>query len=778
MRSMDLYEKLHWGGARRHRTASVSLALSTSSRKCRDQDHAQAPSSTERNFCLGSILLALFLLTAAPAASEEDLNVRIRAARLRVQALMAQEEWEAAEVQLRRLAAHRPEDIYVLGDLAVACQRQGKIDAAIAFYRRLLPLAPEKPAYRRDMAYLLYETGRYPEVVELFARAAEPPRGELRRLLADALDRVGQRQRADGLYAAALAQSPEDADLLLTVGERLLNREESQEALPYLRRAHILQPREPRLLKALALAVQEEDPEQYRQYLLPVLVLDKTDAEVPFLIGELYRPEAPVRAAKYYRAALERLEKKAALEPYEQTLKARLLGRLGEPAQAEAMLRDLLERNPESTDLRLDLAQLLIDTGRLDEGLDALPADSVEARAAWPRLDISQQRHDWPGQITELAFLTDREPGDWRLRLDLADALARNGRWPEALQLCDSLLVAPPARAAAERAFELRHALRQRRGTALALEATHTGLPDESAWGARPSLRWQFSPRTSASARWISGLYEDDALPDRPAFSERVDEFSVELAHAPHPDWEIGVQGRGYLGNLETRPGLGVRLGHILRRGGTLEFEVRANELWTEPVDAVAHEGLFHRAGLALSTPLFARLYLQSQASWRRFQVRGDQRFGHEGRMSLFLGREQLRLPYGSDFPLRSASLSLAFEEARSDQRARLAELLQLQEKYRAISLNLFTHFLFGGRAFLDLSLSAGLDPERDLGPGELYGLSAEFNAALNPRLSLYAGGAFASESGAQAAGGSYRQARVGIIYYSWFANLKVQNGN
>lgn len=628
----------------------------------------------KRNLRIGAILVALFLLTVAPGTADEDLDIRIRAARLRVQAHMAREEWAAAEVQLHRLVEHLPADVYVLGDLAVACQRQGKADSAIAVYRRLLELAPQEPAYRQDLAYLLYETGRHAEVIELFDQAHQPPEGQLRRLLAQSLDRTGQRERADSLYAAALLSSPDDADLLLTVGERLLNRGKPQEALPYLQRAQILQPRKPRPLKALALAVQAEDPEQYRQYLLPVLVLDKNDAEAPFLIGELYRTATPERAAKYYRAALARLEKREEPELYEQTLKARLLGRLGEQAQAEEILRQLLETNPESVDLRLDLAQLLVDAGRLDEALEVMPADSVEVRAAWLRLDIFQQRGDWPGQAAELALLADRDPGSWSLRLDRVDALARSGRWPAALQLCDSLLAAPPTRAAAERAFELRRNLLLWHGTALALEGTHTGLPQEGAWGARPTLRWQFTPRSSGALRWISGLYEDDALPARPAFSARVDEFSVELAHEPRPDWEIGVQGRGYLGNLERRPGLGVRLRRSLRRGGALEFAVHANELWTEPVDAVAHQGLFHRASFALSTPLIARLYLQSQASWRRFQVQDDRYFGREGRVSLFLGRELLRLPYGTALPLRSVNLSLAFEAARTAQKAALAK--------------------------------------------------------------------------------------------------------
>jgi hypothetical protein len=318
----------------------------------------------------------------------------------------------------------------------------------------------------------------------------------------------------------------------------------------------------------------------------------------------------------------------------------------------------------------------------------------------------------------------------------------------------------------AERALELRHALRLKRGTAIAVEGTYTSLPGESSRGAHPILRWQFAPRLAGSFHWISGLYQDGPLPTRPAFSERVQELAVELVHAWRPDWEIGLQGRGYLGHLQTHPGLGLRARHRLRGSGTLELEVRANDLWTEPVDAVVHQGRFHRAALSLSTPLFARLYLQAQASGRSFRVGHDRYFGREGRASLFLGREILRLPYGASFPLRALNLSLAGEESRTSQPAALADRFQLPARTRTLALNLFAHAVLARRALLDLSLYAGLDPQRDLGPGELYGLAVESHLALAPALALDMGGSFASDTSVQAAGGAYRQARVGIIYY------------
>jgi len=337
-----------------------------------------------------------------------DLVSRARATRLRAQAYLAKEAWTEAERQLTALNQRFPEDRFVLSDLATACQRLGQIDRADGIYRQLIKLYPETPSYRRDRIYLLFETERYPTVVELIDAEPEPPTGELRRLLATALDRTGQEERADQFYDAALTESPEDFDLLLMMGERQLGKGRSERALSYFEQALPLQPRNPRLLKDLALAVQEEDPEQYRQYLLPILVYDRSDAEVPYLLGEFYRPDDPQRARKYYQEGIRRLQKKVlrSTDLYHQSLEARLRYRIGERIEAENRYRDLLVRHPDATDLRDDLAQLLVEERRWDEALELIPPDSTGDRASWLRVAVHQARGDWPRLADELSILS------------------------------------------------------------------------------------------------------------------------------------------------------------------------------------------------------------------------------------------------------------------------------------------------------------------------------------------------------------------------------------
>jgi tetratricopeptide (TPR) repeat protein len=711
-------------------------------------------------------ILLILLLFAGGAAGEEDPLSLTRTARLRVQAYIASQDWDEAERQLLKLVERFPEDRYILGDLAFVYRQKGSFDQATALYRRLMERYPEQDSYRQDLLYLLFEAGHYAEVVELFDVDPAPPVGDLRRLLADALDRTGRSERAERFYDEALRENSEDFALLLMMGERHLRRGDPDRALPYFRQAHALQPRDPRLLKDLALAVQKDDPEQYRQYLLPVLVYDRTDAEVPYLLGEFYLPDQPQRAAKYYGEALRRLQKVERPDLYQQSLEARIRHRLGERQEAEQRFRALLEQNPRAADLRNDLAQLLVEEKRWDEALELLPADSLDTRAAWLRLTVHQQRRYWPGMAAELSFLADHTPGDPNLRLDLAEALDRTGRWPEALSLYDSLLTPSAPRPAAERAFELRLALRRERGGFFGLEGTHIGLPGERSWGLHPALRWQFSPRLYGEVRGIAGLYEDDQTALQNAFSENVNEGSLELTWALRPEWEVAVKGRGYLGYGRRHPGVTASTRYRLRRGGDVEFEGSLNQLWTEPVEAVGQEGLFHQAKISASTPLLARLYFQGQGSWRSLRVQGDQYFGRERKVGFSLGREFLRLPYGSSLPLRSANLSLSFESSWTAQEPDLSALIQLQKQTRTASLNLFLHLLPTRRTLLDLSFFVGLDPKRDLTLGELYGLGGEFHTDLGYRLALYAGGFFASESSLQATGGSYRQARIGLLYY------------
>ena len=715
------------------------------------------------------ILLLSLLLLAHAAAADQDLEARTRAARLRAQVYLATGEWAKATGELERLADRFPRDRYILGDLAGAYQQQGEIDRAVEIFRRLLDLDPEAAVYRRDLAYLLSEAGRYGEVLDLLADVLRSPQEagpELIQLLVQACDRSGRGAEADRLYETLLQRRPSDPPLLLAMGERYLSQQRPEEAVVFFRQAHAVEPRNPRALKGMALAMGPEWRTQYREYLLPVLVLDRQDAEVPYLLGEFYLADDPEKAGRYFHEALKRLRKKDATSPYEQDMEARLYYRLGWRMRAESLFRKLLEQRPGDIDLKNDLAEMLIADGRDEEVLELLPPGAGDGRSARLRTTVYLQRRRWSAAAGELSLLVAQSPTDESLKLDLAEALESSGDWPAALDLHDEVLRRKRGRTTAERAYEMRHQLRTRRGSHLGLHLDHTGLTGEDSFGFRPLLRWQVGSRLHGALHGSVHRRADRTIADHPDFSKRMGDYGLALGYALRPDWEVEVYARGHLWHLEGRPNFGVATRYYLERGGAVEASGSVNDVWSEPVDAILYKGLFNQARLSFYLPLAGRWAVQGQAYWRGLRLHRTQYFGSERRGSIGLSREILRRPYGASFPLRSLNLSVAHERTWSSQEAAFLELIRLLDRTSATSVELLAHFLLCQRSSLDLAVFAGRDPERDLAPGELLGLSFRFQADLSSNLAFYASGFFSSESSVEATGGSYRQARAGLIHY------------
>lgn len=715
------------------------------------------------------ILLFSLLLLARAAAADQDLEARTRAARLRVQAYLATGEWAKAADELGRLADRFPQNRYILGDLAGAYQRQGETGRAVEIYRRLLDIHPEAAVYRRDLAYLLSEAGRYGEVLDLFAEIRRSPQdadSDLIELLAQTCDRAGRRAEADSLYETLRQRHPDDPTLLLAMGERYLGQQRPEEALVFFRQVHAIEPRNPRILKGMALALGPERRAQYREYLLPVLVLDKQDAEVPYLLGEFYFADDPEKAGRYFQEALKRLQKKDATSPYEQSMEARLHYRLGRRIRAESLFRKLLEQRPGDIDLKNDLAEMLITDGRDNAALELLPPGAGDSRSAQLRVTVYLQRRWWSEAAGELSLLVAQSPSDENLKLDLAETLERSGDWPAALDLHDEILRRKRSRTTTERAYEMRRQLRTRRGLHLGLQLDHTSLTGEDSFGLRPSLRWQVSPRLHGVFHGSVHRRADRTIADHPDFSKRVGDYGLVLGYALRPGWEVEAHARGHLWHLEGRPNFGAATRYYPGRGGVVEASGSANDVWSEPVNAILYKGLFNQARLSFYLPFAGRWAVQGQARWRSLRLHRTQYFGSERRGGIVLSREILRRPYGASFPLRSLNLSVAHERTWSSQEEAFLELIRLLDKTSATSVELLVHFLFRQRSSLDLAVFAGRDPERDLAPGELLGLSFRFHADLSSDFALYASSFFSSESSVEATGGSYRQARVGLIYY------------
>ncbi len=722
---------------------------------------------------LAALLMAMLLRVPSIAnsqtpdvtISDASLEARARATRLRARAYMELAEWSAAEEQLLRLIRRFPDDRYGLADLATVYRRQGDLPAAVQTYRRLLTLVPESAAYRSDLLYTLAEAERWPDVVDEFTAMQEVPAGNLRRLLSRALDQLGHTDKADQYYALELAENPRDASLLETMGGRMLGRGDYGLARVYLERAYELAPRRIPVIKGLAAAVREQDPEQYRRYLQIVLTLDAADVEAPYLLGEHLTATEPVAAELYFQEAVERFERLREPDRRQQTIAARSLARLGHTTRAMASLRQLMLAHPEDAEVRIELARLLLQTGHLEEAWSVLVPVETEPGAAWVRLDIARQQGDWTAVSDQLNLLIQADPANWSLRLDQAWAMSRAGRWEEAALVFDAMLRSPPTPAAGERAYLQRVNLRTSWGSSVGLTGGYTEQHGQSSRLLVPSLDWQMSRRFRARIRWHSGWYRRTA----PAtYDEHLGEADLELTYAPHPPWHVSLHLTGHTETLTRRPGTALSASMPLVRDAVLRLAAQANQRWTDPVAAAAYEGHYHRFQLQSSTPLPGRLYIQMQMAWRQLWVRENQRYGDEIRAGGYLSRTLLRFDYGSQHPLRSVSVALSGEERRTDTRAPARRLFQVQERSRSVSAHFSTNLQFGHRCHTSLSLFSGVDLERDQRLGDLYGASASLDVDLHDRLSIRGSAYMSSQSELEVRTGTYHQAQLSIIRYIW----------
>lgn len=695
--------------------------------------------------------------------ADAQLQERLRSARLRSQAYLSTGDWTSAALELEALRVRLPEDRFVQASLAAAYRQLGRMEEAENLYRRLMARHPEFIEYRTELASLLQDQRRSPEVVALLEHYFEIPEkasSELLQLLVNASDQTGDRARSGRLYEELLQRFPDTVIYRILAAERALATGDRATATELFVSAREQSGDTPRILKGLALAHTEASP-RYQEYLLQVLSLDRADVEAPYWIAEQLHGSDPIRAVQYYEETLRRLDDRPAGGAYEIGLRARSLFRLGNTDAGLGLFRELADLRPFDMGLRNDVADLLIAEGLSEVALEWIPAGQGDERSGRLRAQIYLARGDWTRAADELAILAATDSLNLRLQVDLAEILARADRWREARRIQDDLVFsAHVPRPIAERAYELRQAMR-RRGSQLDLELHHVGLPGEDQWKARPLLRWQPARRWSADLDWRGGRYRDTATSVE--IEEQVQQVSLSVTALPKPGSELTVDGHIHQGVDRTVGGVGLAGRLPVGRDSRLMLDARFNELWEEPVDAVDGAGLFHRLRLGASTSWHG-FYLSAGGDRRLLRWRRAE-FGSDWRGNIYIGREILRRPYGAGYALRSISLTASHEVSGSDQKVTVPTL-QLLDATRVTTLGLYAHSIIQARGHLDVAPFIGRDPERSLGWGSLRGISITAGLALTPAMELRAEGFFANESSVQSAGGSYRNVRIGLSHY------------
>jgi tetratricopeptide (TPR) repeat protein len=148
--------------------------------------------------------------------------------------------------------------------------------------------------------------------------------------------------------------------------------------------------------------------------------------------------------------AIEQFQAILALQPddsYSALWLARLYRFENQHAQAEKVLRAILEREPDNGQALEQLSQLLIDEGRSEEAITLLnqaASDSAEPGFYDLLGDAYSQQKDWPKAEEAYRKAVDEDPDEPNHRHGLAEALLEEQKYPQALEQFQKLAELEP----------------------------------------------------------------------------------------------------------------------------------------------------------------------------------------------------------------------------------------------------------------------------------------------------------------------------------------------
>ena len=144
----------------------------------------------------------------------------------------------------RRALELKPDYAGAHYNLGVALNDQGKLDEAVARYRRALELRPDYAEAQNNLGNALKEQGKLDETVACYRRALElkPDFAEAHNNLGNALKEQGKLDEAVFCYRRALELEPDYAEAQINLGNALKDQGKLDEAVACYRRALELKP--------------------------------------------------------------------------------------------------------------------------------------------------------------------------------------------------------------------------------------------------------------------------------------------------------------------------------------------------------------------------------------------------------------------------------------------------------------------------------------------------------------------------------------------------------
>lgn len=330
------------------------------------------------------------------------------------------EQWDRAEVALRRLLALRPAESDIVDDMVLAARAANRLNAAIAFLEAEAERRPTDVAAQRRLAQVLEAVG-------------EAERARARWRVVARLDPLDREARA-ALVATGAVASRAEIERLEGLRQARPDDATAREQLAALYRAAGETPR--------AIAVQRE-----------LVALRPGDVEALVALGELLVSDnRAAEAVPYYARAVQAAPARLPLA----VRLAQLHEWTAQPAAALAVLERALAAHPADRQLAERVAALAADAGATDRALAVLDrlatSSSNDERYARRAIELLVAADRAPEAVPRLARLVERHPASLPDALRLAQLLEWTGQPARALAVLERAAAAHSSdRALAER---------------------------------------------------------------------------------------------------------------------------------------------------------------------------------------------------------------------------------------------------------------------------------------------------------------------------------------
>ncbi len=351
--------------------------------------------------------------------------------------------WRESEVLWIHTLACTSQNSVAHSNLGRIVEGRGRVDEAIAQYRRAVEILPSYAPFHNDLGKALAGQGRLDEAMDHYRKSLEiqPDNAVVHATLGTALVSQGRLDEAIGHYRKSLEIQPNSAIIHTRLGIALASRGQLDEAVEHYRKSLEIQPRDAETHYNLAFALArlgrlDEAIAHYRKG----LDVKPDDAEARYQLGLALQRQGKIdEALAQYRQAVKI---KPGYAEARNNLGAALQSR-GRIDEAIAEYRKALEIKPDYARVYYNLGTVLAGRGRFDEALaqfrralEFKPNDAdAQNNLAWLLATCPADSLRNGAAAIEHAQRANQLCGGGRADVlnTLAAAYAEAGRFPEAV---------------------------------------------------------------------------------------------------------------------------------------------------------------------------------------------------------------------------------------------------------------------------------------------------------------------------------------------------------